>query len=57
MLTPEEFKANVQILITDKWGDVEKGHFAYDELLEKTLRELGYHEGVDLAAKQRKWFA
>lgn len=67
-MTPEEFK-NEMIRLRDEvyelriddhgmWMiDKEIRHFNMDMLMVKTLRDLGYGEGVDIFVKTDKWYA
>lgn len=63
-MTPEEFKDEMiklrDELIQDGYGeylDKETRHFNMDMLMVKTLRDLGYNEGVDIFVKTDKWYA
>lgn len=68
-MTPDEFKTAVQDIIDGKqpksdyggpstWDDdPESGHADYDDLMETVLHELGYAEGIALAARMCRWYA
>lgn len=57
MLTPEEFK-NKMALIVDEYGrDPETTHRMMDELMATTLSCLGYNDGVDIFNGSMKWYA
>ena len=57
MLTPEEFK-NEMALIVDEYGrDPETAHRMMDELMAKTLSCLGYKDGIDIFNGSMKWYA
>lgn len=67
-MTAEEFKQAVQEIIDPglsrpygsrkTWkADPEAGHFDYDKLLERVLRELGYGDGIDLVEELPRWYA
>lgn len=57
MLTPEEFK-NAMALIVDKHGrDPETAHRMMDELMATTLSHLGYKDGIDIFDGSMKWYA
>ncbi len=55
-MSPEEFKEAMEN-IDDHFSDPEFLHVKMDELMCKTLRSLGYGEGVDIFEKARKWYA
>ena len=64
-MTPEEFK-NEMIRLRDETCeyikfddhiDTEVRHYNMDMLMVKTLRDLGYGEGVDIFVKTDKWYA
>lgn len=64
-MSPKEFK-NEMIRLRDEtcgykhYGDFidkETRHFNMDMLMAKTLRDLGYGEGVDIFVKTDKWYA
>lgn len=62
-MTPEEFKDEMcklrDEMIQDGYGkylDKETRHFNMDMLMVKTLRDLGYGEGVDIFVKTDKWY-
>ena len=57
MLTPEEFK-NAMALMLDEYGrDPETAHRMMDELMATTLSCLGYKDGVDIFNGSMKWYA
>ena len=64
-MTPEEFKDEMIRLRDEKCGythysdyiDKETRHFNMDMLMVKTLRDLGYGEGVDIFVKTDKWYS
>ena len=57
MLTPEEFK-NKMALIVDEYGrDRETAHRMLDELMATTLSCLGYNDGGDIFNGSMKWYA
>lgn len=57
MLTPEEFK-NAMVLIVDKYGrDPEAAHRMMDKLMSTTLSCLGYKDGIDIFDGSMKWYA
>lgn len=66
-MTPEEFKDEMirfrdkvyELRIDDHGMHIDKEirHFNMDMLMVKTLRDLGYGEGVDIFVKTDKWYA
>lgn len=57
MLTPEEFK-NAMALILDEYGrDPETAHRMMDELMATMLSSLGYKDGIDIFNRSMKWYA
>ena len=56
-MTPEEFLDAMRQIVIDEGDDFESSHGSADELMCKALRELGYHEGVEIFEKMEKWYA
>ena len=56
-MTPEEFVKEAEKIIKEHIGNPEAVHCRTDDLMENTLDELGYKEGVDLITKQERWYA
>jgi hypothetical protein len=57
MITPEQFKNEMQNIIVEFGNDTEVLHARIDSLMESTLEELGYGEGVKLIEDLELWYA
>ena len=55
-ITPEEFAMRMR-QIKERYDNPESMHGAADVLIEKTLRSLGYDEGVTVFMNMEKWYA
>ena len=56
-MTPQQFKEAMQKIHDEQAGDCEMCHASMDALLCKVLRQLGYHQGVDVFEDTGKWYA
>lgn len=56
-MTPEEFKAEMEKIHNEGSYDPEAAHCDADDLMARTLAELGYSEGVAIFGKLDKWYA
>jgi hypothetical protein len=61
MITPEEFKERMKAIANTDTGyhgcDIEDNHISGDCLMEETLIELGYGDGVEIFRNMPKWYA
>lgn len=55
MNTPDEFAAHM--LELSKIPDLEDRHIAMDGLMMRTLRMLGYNDGVDIFCNTEMWYS
>ncbi len=53
MLTPEEFAKQVEGMLNKS---APTAHIESDELMENTLRELGYGAGIELILELERWY-
>ena len=51
----KEFEEKMQEILAD--SDPEKRHIRADNLLCRTLNELGYKDGVEIFRKMNKWYS
>jgi hypothetical protein len=56
-MSPEEFTERVRGIVEKLDGDAEAYHGAIDDLMEETLIELGYGEGVEMLRKPARWYS
>ena len=54
-MTPEEFARQMHEL--SKIEDLEDRHMEMDGLMMRTLRMLGYNDGVDIFCNTEMWYA
>jgi len=54
---PDEFAMRMRLIVRAHAGSPEAMHGAADVLIEKTLRSLGYDEGVTVFMNMEKWYA
>jgi hypothetical protein len=54
---PEEFTSEMQKIQEECGGDPEYAHPLMDDVMCRVLSEMGYHAGVAIFAKQKKWYA
>ena len=61
MITPEEFAEQMVKIVNTDTGyhgiDIEMNHVHGDNLMEETLIELGYGDGVEVFRDMPKWYA
>lgn len=55
VMTPEEFKKAMEDWA--KSGDIERRHFAMDELMCEVLSSLGYREGIKIYNDTEAWYS
>ena len=57
MLTPEEFKNSMALIVYEYGRDPETAHRMMDELMASMLSSLGYNDGIDIFNRTMKWYA
>lgn len=57
MLTPEEFKNSIALIVYEYGRDPETAHRMMDELMAMMLSSLGYKDGIDIFNRTMKWYA
>ncbi len=57
ILTPEQFKKQMQAIFDNEGFDKELAHMDADEFMCDVLTSLGYGEGVEIFKSAPKWYA
>jgi len=56
-MNPQEFKRKIKGIIKEYEDSPEMMHRALDYLMEDTLKDLGYMEGIALIQNVDRWYA
>ena len=56
-ITPKQFNEEMKEIQNTSGGDEEIAHKLMDDLIAKTLTELGYNDGIAILKKKKKWYA